>query len=116
VSQGGVADLEAAWELGLSDGVVGRLLGGSPAEVPERYAAASPSALVPLAVPVLLVHGALDDTVPVSVAERFALFAEAAGDEVALDVFPEGDHMGHIDPADPMWEAAARWLEPWLAT
>ena len=54
VSQAGVVDLELAWDLRLSDGVVGDLLGGGPLEHPLRYRLASPKALVPLGVPVLL--------------------------------------------------------------
>ena len=113
VSQAGVADLRRAFELRLSDGVVERFLGGTPDAVPDRYAAASPAARVPLGVPVLLVHGDADDTVPLPVAEAFREAALAAGDEVELVVVAGGDHMGHLDPADPLWRAAVDWLEPW---
>src|SRR5213080_1703337 len=44
----GVLDLRRAWELGLSDNVVEEFLGGTPRQVPERYASASPIQLVPL--------------------------------------------------------------------
>ena len=57
VSQAGVLDLRLAWELRLSDGVVGELLGGAPERVPERYALASPAERLPLGVPALLTHG-----------------------------------------------------------
>jgi dipeptidyl aminopeptidase/acylaminoacyl peptidase len=113
VSQAGVADLTYAHELRLSSGVVRRLLGGDPDEVPDRYAAASPAALVPVGVPMLCVHGARDDTVPPSVSERFTEKARLAGDRCELELFEDGDHMGHIDPEDPMWRAAVDWLEPW---
>ena len=63
VSQAGVLDLHRAWEWQLSNGVVRRLLGGTPAQVPERYAAASPGARLPLGVPALLTHGGRDDIV-----------------------------------------------------
>ena len=113
VSQAGVVDLVQAHELHLSAGVVRRLLGGTPEEQPDRYAAASPAALVPIGVPMLCVHGALDDVVPAAVSERFAERARLAGDTCELRVFDGEDHMGHIDPDNPMWHAAADWLEPW---
>ena len=113
VAQAGVADLSYALELRLSSGVVQRLLGGTPDEVPDRYAAASPAALVPIGVPMLCVHGALDDTVPPAVSERFAEKATLAGDACELRVFDGEDHMGHIDPDNPMFAAAADWLERW---
>jgi pimeloyl-ACP methyl ester carboxylesterase len=59
------------------------------------------------------VHGTADDVVPLSVAESFVAAARAAGEDVGLEVFDAGDHMGHIEPPDPMWGATADWLEPW---
>ena len=64
VSQAGVSDLVAGARAGLGGGACQALLGGEPDDVPERYAVASPAALLPLGVPQLLVHGARDDLVP----------------------------------------------------
>ena len=72
VAQAGVLDLERAWEWRLSNGVVRRLLGGTPEQVPDRYAAASPAARLPLGVPALLTHGGKDDIVPPAMSEEFA--------------------------------------------
>ena len=113
VSQAGVTDLSYACELQLSRGVVARLLGGAPEEVPDVYAAASPAARVPIGVPLLCVHGALDDVVPPSMSERFAEKARLAGDDCDLQVFDDGDHMGHIDPENGMWHAARDWIDRW---
>ena len=62
VAQAGVLDLVTAAEQGLGVGATQALLGGEPAEVPDRYAIGSPAALLPIGVPVELVHG----TAPVS--------------------------------------------------
>jgi acetyl esterase/lipase len=113
VSQAGVVDLVLACELSLSSGVVARLLGGRPEELPDVYAEASPAALVPIGVPLLCVHGGLDGVVPPEMSERFAERARLAGDDCELRVFDDQDHMGHIDPGNPMWQAAADWLERW---
>ena len=71
VGQAAVSDLAAVARLGLSSGAVEELLGGSPEQVPDRYAAASPAQRLPLGVPLLLVHGARDDTVPVALSRDF---------------------------------------------
>jgi pimeloyl-ACP methyl ester carboxylesterase len=107
VSQAGVLDLHRAWEWQLSNGVVRRLLGGTPEEVPDRYAAASPAARLPLGVPALLTHGGRDDTVPPAMSEEFA---RATGCD--LVVLPDEDHYGHLDPENPLWRAATDWLGP----
>ena len=110
VAQAGVVDLRLASELRLSDRVVHRFLGGTPEEVPERYAAASPAERLPLGVPVLLVHGEDDETVPPLMSERFAAAAGAAGDRVELELVAGEGHMGHLDPANPLWAPVAAWL------
>jgi acetyl esterase/lipase len=110
VAQAGVLDLRMASALALSDGVVDELLGGSPAEQPERYALASPAERLPLGVPALVTHGERDDTVPVAISASFAAAARAAGDDVELVVAPGEDHFGHLDPRNPLWAAVTAWL------
>lgn len=110
VGQAAVSDLAAVARMGLSDGAVEELLGGSPEQVPERYAAASPAQLLPLGVPVLLVHGAHDDTVPVSLSRDFQRAALAAGDACDLRIGGHDGHFEHIDPASGAWATVKRWL------
>ena len=105
ISQAGVADLGLAWDLGLSRTVVRDLLGDDR----ERLAQASPRALAPLGLPSLAIHGALDEIVPVAVAQSFA----DADPDCELRVLEGEDHFGHIDPANALWRTAADWLEPW---
>jgi acetyl esterase/lipase len=110
VAQGAVVDLRAAHALGLSGDAVGDLLGGTPDERPERYDAACPRARLPLGVPALLVHGGRDEVVPPSIARGFAEAARAAGDDVTLHEEPREEHLGHLDPSNPMWKAVRTWL------
>lgn len=105
VSLAGVLDLERAGDLRLSKGVVRDLLGGTPAAVPERYAAASPIALVPSGAPYLLVHGDADPIVPIEISERYHEAARAAGDDVTLLTLPGAGHFELIDPASAVWPA-----------
>ena len=86
------------------------MLGGEPDDVPERYAIASPAALMPLGVPVLLVHGARDDIVPPPQSEEYAAAARRAGDSVELIELPHADHFDLIEAADPAWLAVVERL------
>jgi acetyl esterase/lipase len=99
VSQAGVLDLQRAWDLRLSNGVVERFLKGQPTDV------ASPIERLPLGVPALLTHGGRDDIVPVEISQRFA---RASG--ASLIVEPDEDHFGHLDPKNPLWKAVTAWL------
>jgi dipeptidyl aminopeptidase/acylaminoacyl peptidase len=110
VSLAGVTDLEDAWARGLSSDATGGFMGGSPFEVPERYAEASPVALLPIGVPMLLVHGDRDENVPVELSIAFAEAARAAGDDVELVVRPGIDHFEVIDPRGQSWARVMDWL------
>ena len=110
VAQAGVLDLERAWAWRLSGGVAAQLVGGTPEEVPDRYAAASPAARLPLGVPALLTHGGRDDIVPPAMSEEFHAAARAAGDEGELVLLPDEDPIGHIGPANPLGQAVVEWI------
>jgi acetyl esterase/lipase len=106
VTQAGIVDLrEYAAGAGSCNQSVVPLLGGTAAQVPERYAAASPSELLPIGVPVRMVIGALDAIVPPASNERFARQARARGDDVELQVV---DGAGHFDVVLPQGPAAER--------
>ena len=109
VAQAGVTDLRDAWDRDLSSGAVGELLGGSPDDVPERYAAASPAALLPLGVRQLIVHGQHDDVVPPELSRAYARRAREAGDDVELVECDEG-HFECLDPASKSWAAIVERL------
>jgi pimeloyl-ACP methyl ester carboxylesterase len=87
------------------------VLGATPDAAPVRYTLTSPVALVPLGVPVLLVTGDADETVPPALSASWAAAARAAGDVVTLHVEPGEGHMEHTDPASRVWAVAVRWLD-----
>lgn len=111
VSQAGVCDLQLAYEM-WRGGAVRALMGGSPAELPERYALADPLAAVPLALPVLLVHGVEDRVVSVRISRSYRDAALAAGGRAELVEVPgpAGEHRAHIDPRGGAWAPVVRWL------
>jgi acetyl esterase/lipase len=103
VSLAGCCSLELCDAWGLSDGAAAALVGGSAADLPERYAVADPAALLPLGVPVTLVHGTEDDQVPIEMSRAYAARAARAGDSVTLAELPGVEHYGLIDPLSPAW-------------
>jgi acetyl esterase/lipase len=112
VAQAGVVDLEEAARARLGAAATQALLGGEPDEVPERYAVASPVALLPLGVPVELVHSDRDRIVPLDQSRRYVAAAGSTGDAARLTVV-SGDHFAVIDPGTDDWAAclaAARRL------
>jgi acetyl esterase/lipase len=74
------------------------LLGGSPEQVPERYAAASPVERLPIGVPVRLVIGSADPIVAPASNERFAMQARERGDDIELDVVAGAGHFDLVMP------------------
>ncbi|PZA20137.1 alpha/beta hydrolase family protein, partial [Modestobacter versicolor] len=109
VLQAGVLDLAAAVAADLGAGATVEFLGGTPEQLPERYAAADPVRLLPTGAAVLCVHGADDTTVPLVQSERYAAAAGAAGDRVEVSVVP-GDHMVVLDLTHEAWRRTVDWL------
>lgn len=95
------ADLEGLHRAGTCDGAVGRLMGGSPSEVPERYAHASPMRLAPLSIPVVLIVGEHDETwTPAGRAYHLRALDRDALD-ATLVVAPGSGHFELIVPTTP---------------
>jgi acetyl esterase/lipase len=114
IAQAGVCALADAYRR-WHGGAARTLMGGSPEELPERYAAADPIALLPPSVPALLVHGTLDATVSVELSRSYERAARAAGGaDVELVEIPgaAGAHRAHIDPRGEAWAAVTSRLEP----
>lgn len=83
-----------------------RLVGGPVGELTERWAQADPMTAGPPGIPVLVVHPAGDQTIPVA---RSREYAAATGAEL---IETTGVHRDPIDPTSPAWAAAAAWLGP----
>ena len=94
VSLAGICDLMAYERLGNDCAAsLPVLLGGTSPEVPERWAMADPIALLPIRIPVSLIHGDRDMIVPISQSENFA---KAAGCE--LRIVKGGGHFDMVSP------------------
>ena len=82
--------------------VIERLLGGTPATVPDRYAQASPRALLPLGTRQLLIVGADDGAMPERARNAYVDVARRAGDSVEAIVV-SGGHFEVIAPTSAAW-------------
>jgi acetyl esterase/lipase len=111
VGQAPVPDLVLGQATGVGHGVVDRLLGGPPATFPDRYAAASPRALLPLGVPQLIVHGDADRIVPLDLSRAYLADARAAHETIDLIVLPGVGHFEHIDPTTVAWAPVVPFLD-----
>lgn len=112
-----ITDLAAAHRQRSSDArtSVSRLLGGTPDEVPDRYLAASPIHQVPLGIPAILVHGALDEQVPVSQSRDYVAAARQAGGDAELVELEHCDHFGALDPQSDSFDAVGDAIERLVA-
>jgi len=90
--------------------VAGRLdwlLGGTPEQVPDRYAIQSPVHHVDGdCPPTLLVHGEHDQMAPISPVRRMWRHLERSGVPVVADFLPHADH--GFDLVLPAWSPSAR--------
>ena len=108
VSLAGVLDLAHGQATDVGGGAIGAFLGGTPAEVPDAYAAADPMWLPP-GIPVVVVHARDDDQVPFELGERYA--AAHRGPNVRLAAVPDGGHYALIDPRSTQFARALAALD-----
>ncbi|GII65316.1 putative lipase/esterase [Sphaerisporangium krabiense] len=95
-----ITDLEAAERDDLGTGAVRGLLGGrAAAERPDASPLRGPAP----GCPVLLVHGAADQAVPVSQTTSYADAVRAKGGRVRVRLIPEARHMHLVKPGRPAW-------------
>lgn len=105
-----VADLAEAYARKVGGEAVAELLGGTPIQYPDRVLAASPIEMLPLRVRQLILHGTVDDAVPIELSRCYARAAKAAGDNVELIEFPGMGHMEYLDPGSVAHATLRRWL------
>ena len=115
ISLAGACDLEHVWQRHLGNDAVVELLGGGPNDVPERYAAASPTAFLPLGIPQVLIHGTLDDRVPLAISRSYVAKATATGDKINLIVVDDADHFVLINPTSVAWSITINQIQQLLS-
>ena len=101
-------DLRALHAQGVCNGVVDKLMGGSPSEVADRYADVSPGLLVPLGVPQTLVIGGQDRSWGPPGRAYHATAVAARDTLVRLVEAPESGHFDIIAPTTTTWPIVLR--------
>jgi acetyl esterase/lipase len=99
-----VSDLRRAWTLRLSGGIAAEYLGGTPEQVPDRYASSSPIQLLPIAVPQRVLHGTKDPIVPFEMSQQFA----RASKNATLVPIEGAGHFELIDPRSTAWSVVLK--------
>ena len=84
---------------------VEHLMGGSPAAVPERYAAGDPGRLLPLVCAQALVQGADDGQMPPGLPKQWADKVRRRGGTCSVTIVPGADHLDVVDPRSRAWPA-----------
>lgn len=113
----GVIALDAVGNLTLPEpqeicgGVTKELMGGTPAEVPERYAQGSPLELLPFGIPQVLIHGVQDQIVPVETVRDYCEAADESGDKVDLVLLQEAGHFEAVMPSTFAWPEVQKAIE-----
>jgi acetyl esterase/lipase len=105
VSLAGVVDLQAAYELHLSNDAVVAFMGGKPSEVPEHYAEADPMKLtIGRSTTQWLIHGAADNVVPCNLSRNYTQTKQQAGANVHYTEISTAGHYELIDPRSRAWQ------------
>jgi acetyl esterase/lipase len=88
--------------------VIALLMGGTPAERPERYRQGSPAELLPLGVAQRLIVGEQDGVVPADAARAWQGKAAVAGDDARYTAIPGAGHFEVIAPGTEAWTTVER--------
>jgi acetyl esterase/lipase len=105
-----IADLRKLAALAAGSGAVAELLGGSPEAFPARYAAASPVERLPLGLPQLVLHGGMDEALPIDLSRDYVAAARNRGDDVRFLELPRAGHMDFVDASSEAHAALCSWL------
>jgi acetyl esterase/lipase len=96
-------------------GVMGQLMGGSPASVPDRYRAASPGELLPIGVPQAVIIGGRDQSFS-AFGRSYVARATAAGErQLQLIEVPNAGHFDVIAPSTATWSIVRKALQDLFA-
>ena len=98
IGQGAVVDLTRGGQFGLGGGAVVDFLGGTPDQVPDRYATATPN--LSAGPRMVSVVGSDDDIVPA----EYSIDSARPG-EIEVVPIVGADHFDLIDPASAAWTA-----------
>lgn len=77
------------------------VLGGRPAEVPQRYASVDPIQNLDPSVPVIAVHGTLDTVVAPANSQRYVAALKKRGGRASVELLPGENHTSIVSTRSP---------------
>jgi acetyl esterase/lipase len=95
-------DLALLHKKGVCENVIDKLMGGSPADFPDRYAMASPPELVPFGIPQVVLVGHHDKNWRDG-GLRYYELAKSANEDIRFIDAAESGHFEMIDPDSSTW-------------
>jgi acetyl esterase/lipase len=111
IALAGVGNLDLPNLQEICGGAILKLMGGTPAEVPERYAQGSPLELLPFGISQILIQGAKDPIVPVESVRDYCRAAKISGDKVDLVLLQEAGHFEVVMPSTFAWPEVRKAIE-----
>jgi len=105
IALAGIADLAdfRTYSVNSCGDVVDPLMGGTPEQVPDRYAAGSPIALLPWKTPQVQIVGTLDRVMPERARNAHAAAVRASGSPMELLVIEGAGHHELMSPRSAAW-------------
>lgn len=112
VALAAITDLETYDQVGNSCSVaVTELIGGTAEEFPQRYQDASPVFQLPIETPTRLVHGDLDNIVPLKQSDHFVNTATSESDDSQVFIIEGAGHFDMVSPYSAAWEVIVEQLK-----
>ncbi|NOP97299.1 alpha/beta hydrolase family protein [Mycolicibacterium fortuitum] len=93
--------LDMVYAANRGDNHIVAVLGGRPAEVPQRYASVDPIQNLDPEVPVIAVHGTLDTVVSPANSQRYVAALKKRGGRASLEMIPGENHTSIVSTRSP---------------
>jgi acetyl esterase/lipase len=93
--------LDMVYAANHGDKHIAAVLGGRPAEVPNRYASVDPIQNLDPRVPVIAVHGTLDTVVAPANSQRYVAALKKRGGRASVELLPGENHTSIMSPRSP---------------
>ena len=103
-----IVDLSSAYALGLGKNAANAFIGGSPLQYPAQYMAASP--LTPFSVKKLIIHGVIDETIPVEFSREYIKMQTESDNNIHYIELPDAGHMDYLDPTSKAHHVLCQWI------
>lgn len=102
--------LDMVYAANHGDNHIVAVLGGRPAQVPQRYASVDPIQNLDPRVPVIAVHGTLDTVVAPANSQRYVAALKKRGGRAAVELLPGENHTSIVSTRSPGFRRVLRLI------